>query len=99
MDAVVSLRVTDMVQRGKQKKKGNQKYASAEMRGSTRLFSLQCMVFPQNAELMSSFLSKQDQDDWLESRKTENEKLEHQVPPTGYSHTDTCRNCMPSTAI
>ncbi|CAK6978104.1 Hypothetical predicted protein [Scomber scombrus] len=65
------------------------------------------MVFPRNAVLllllllllMSSSLSKQDQDDWLESRETQNEKLEHQVPPTGYCHTDTCGNCMQSTAI
>lgn len=40
---------------------------------------------------MSSSLSEQCQDDWLESGETPNEKLEHQVPPTGYSQTDTCR--------
>ncbi len=75
-------------------KNGNQKWESG------RLFSLRCMVFPPNAVLlMSSSLSKQDQDDWLESIETQNEKLEHQVPPTGYSHTDTCRNCMQSTVI
>lgn len=76
-------------------------------RGSGRVFSLRCMVFPRNAVLllpllpllMSSSLSEQDQDDWLESTQTQNEKLEHQVPPTGYSHTDTCRNCMQSTGI
>ena len=58
------------------------------MFGSSRLFSLRCMVFPRNAVLlllMPSSLSKQDQDDWLESTETQNEKLEHQVPPTGYT--------------
>lgn len=35
----------------------------------------------------------------LAEEQRQNEKLEHQVPPTGYSHTDTCRNCMESTVI
>jgi len=59
-------------------------------------------VFPRNAVLLSlllpSSLSEQDQDDWLESGEALNEKLEHQVPPTSYSHTDTCSNCMQPTA-
>ncbi|TNN70126.1 hypothetical protein EYF80_019626 [Liparis tanakae] len=33
-----------------------------------------------------------------ESGEAPNEKLEHQVPPTRYSHTDTCSNCMQPTA-
>lgn len=35
----------------------------------------------------------------LAEEQRQNEKLEHQVPPIGYSHTDTCRNCMKSTVI
>lgn len=35
----------------------------------------------------------------LAEEQRQNEKLEHQVPPTGYSHTDTCRNCMRSAVI
>lgn len=35
----------------------------------------------------------------LAEEQRQNEKLEHQVPPTGYSHTDTCRNCTKSTVI
>lgn len=30
----------------------------------------------------------------LAEEQRQNEKLEHQVPPTGYGHTDTCRNRM-----
>lgn len=67
------------------------------MTGSARLFSLKYMMKAATtaADVVVSLQAGPGRLTG-EERETQNVKLEHQVPPTGYSHTDTCRKRLQS---